>query len=119
MRDLEFPGRSPVRAINGMVSTSNALASQAALGILRDGGNAVGAAIAAIAVLSVVEALNVGLGGDCFVLYAPGGGDRVLAYNGSGRAPIAADPEWYRSRGYTRLPNTGPHSVTVPGAVEA
>lgn len=102
-----------------MVSTSNPLASQAAIGILRDGGNAVDAAIAAIAVLSVVETLNVGLGGDCFVLYAPAATGRVMAYNGSGRAPAALDAEWLRTQGFAAMPSTGPHAVTIPGAVEA
>jgi len=63
--------------------------------------------------------LNVSIGGDCFALYAPQGGDRVLAYNGSGRAPAAADASWYRSRGYESMPAVGPHAVTIPGVVEA
>ena len=118
MRDLERPGRSPVRACNGMVSASNPLAAQAAVTTLRNGGNAVDAAITAMAVLSVVETLNVGIGGDCFALYAPASGG-VLAYNGSGRAPSAATADWFLGRGFVDIPATGPHPVTVPGAVEA
>jgi gamma-glutamyltranspeptidase / glutathione hydrolase len=119
MRDFERPGRSPVRACNGMVSSGNPLASLAAIEMLRSGGNAIDAAIAGIAVLGVVEALNLGLGGDCFALYSPGGSDRILAYNGSGRAPAAATADWYRDHGFKEIPPDGPHSVTVPGAVEA
>lgn len=119
MRDFERPGRSPVRACNGMVSTSNPLASQVAVAVLKDGGNAVDAAVAAMAVLGVVETLNVGIGGDCFALYAPGGTRHIVAYNGSGRAPTAASGGWYRERGYIEVPKVGPHSVTVPGALDA
>jgi gamma-glutamyltranspeptidase/glutathione hydrolase len=119
MRDFGMPSRSPVRACNGIVSSANPLASLAGIEILRDGGNAIDAAIGAMAVLGVVESLNLGLGGDCFALYAPGGADRIIAYNGSGRAPAAAEADWYRSHGYTEMPAAGPHSVTVPGAVEA
>ena len=64
MRNLESPGRSPARACNAMVSTPNPLATQEALAVLRGGGNAVDAAIAAMAVLCVVESLNVTIGGD-------------------------------------------------------
>jgi gamma-glutamyltranspeptidase/glutathione hydrolase len=119
MRDLESPGRSPVRACGAMVSTPNPLASLAAVGVMRDGGNAVDAAIAAMAVLCVVETLNVTLGGDCFALVAPGGRTPVLAYNGSGRAPAGADADDARSRGWHSLPAQGPHAVTIPGVVEA
>ena len=118
MRDLEAPGRSPVRARNAMVATPNPLATQAAIAMLGRGGNAVDAAIAAMAVLCVVETLNVTLGGDCFALLAPGGRTPILAYNGSGRAPAAADAERARALGWQALPATGPHAVTVPGVVE-
>jgi gamma-glutamyltranspeptidase/glutathione hydrolase len=119
MRDLESPGRSPVRACNAMVSTSNPLASQAALSVLHEGGNAVDAAIAAMAVLCVVETLNVTIGGDCFALVALGGRTPVLAYNGSGRAPAEADTTPARAHGWTSLPSTSPDAVTIPGVVEA
>jgi gamma-glutamyltranspeptidase/glutathione hydrolase len=102
-----------------MVSSANPLASLAGIDMLRNGGNAMDAAIAMMAVLGVVESLNLGLGGDCFALYAPGGGDRIVAYNGSGRAPAAAHADWYRAQGFSEIPAAGPHSVTIPGAVEA
>lgn len=113
------PTRSPARSCNGMVSAANPLAVLAGVDMLRNGGNAVDAAITAMAVLGVVETLNLGLGGDCFALYAPKGSNGVVAYNGSGRAPKAADAEWYRENGYSEVPAQGPHSVTIPGAVEA
>lgn len=119
MRDLEKPGRSPVRAVNGMVSAPNALASLTAIETLKAGGNAVDAAIAAMAVLGVVESLNVGIGGDCFVLIAPHCAMPLVAYNGSGRASAAASAEDLRARGFRTMPETGPHSVTIPGAVDA
>ena len=76
------------------------------------------AAIAATAVLGVVEPYNLGVGGDSFVLYRLGSSGRILAYNGSGRAPAKARADWYREQGYTAMPDHGPHAVVVPGAVD-
>ena len=87
MRNLQYPGRSPVVAPNGMASTSHPLSTQAALNILQQGGNALDAAIAACAVQAVVEPASTGVGGDCFALYSPSGGNSLVAFNGSGRAP--------------------------------
>jgi len=119
MRNLELPGRSPVHAAEGMAATSQPLATQTAIDVLKAGGNAIDATIAACAVQCVVEPESTGIGGDCFCLYSKGGSTDIIAYNGSGRAPAAASVDWYRERGITRIERESPHSVVVPGAVDA
>src|SRR3954470_9731770 len=81
--------RSMVVARRGMVATSNPLAAQAGLAVLREGGNAADAAVATAAVLNVTEPASTGIGGDCFALYFDGKSKKVTALNGSGRAPAA------------------------------
>lgn len=108
-----------VVARHGMAATSHPLATLGAIDILRQGGNAMDAAIAACAIHSAVEPGSTGIGGDCFALYCPGGHGTPIAYNGSGRTPAAASVEWYRERGFAEIPRQSPHAVTVPGAVEA
>ncbi|MGH6959431.1 MAG: gamma-glutamyltransferase, partial [Dongiaceae bacterium] len=119
MRDFQLPGRSPVHATEGMAASPNPLATSTAVDVLRRGGNAIDAAVAAAAVLAVVEPNQTGIGGDCFVLYAPKGKGPLIGLNGSGRAPQAATAEWYLERGITAIPPYSPHAVTVPGAIDA
>lgn len=107
--------RSMVTARRGIVSTSNPLAANAGLAALRAGGNAADAAIAAAAVLNVVEPASTGIGGDCFALYYDSKTGRITALNGSGRAPAALTPDLLN--GHVQMPTHSPHSVTVPGAV--
>src|SRR5882757_657535 len=118
MRDFSVPTRSAAVAANGMVATSAPMASLAGLDVLRAGGNAMDAAIAAVAMQSVVEPQSTGIGGDCFVLYSKKGAPPV-ALNGSGRTPAAANVEWYLERQINQIHTQTAHAVTVPGAVDA
>ena len=119
MRSLQRPGRSPVLAPNGMASTSHALSTETAVNVLRNGGNAMDAAIAACAVQGVVEPESTGIGGDCFCLYSEGGSDKIIAMNGSGRAPAALTAEWLLDQGISEIVQHSPHAVTIPTAVDA
>jgi gamma-glutamyltranspeptidase / glutathione hydrolase len=118
MRDFSVPGRSAAVAANGMVATSAPLATIAGLDVLRAGGNAMDAAIAAVAMQSVVEPQSTGIGGDCFVLYSKKGA-LPLALNGSGRAPGKATVEWFVEHGIDQIHTQTAHAVTIPGAVDA
>jgi gamma-glutamyltranspeptidase / glutathione hydrolase len=118
-RDFELPGRSEALGMRVMAATSHPLATLTALDVLRRGGNAMDAAVAAIALLGVVEAPQTGIGGDCFVLYMPGGEGEVIALNGSGWAPAAASLDRCLARGMKSIPSESADAVTVPGAVAA
>lgn len=119
MRDFHRPGRSAVYATEGMCATSHPIGAKVAIDTLERGGNAVDAAIAGAIVLGLCEPQMTGLGGDAFVLMKPAGSEDVLALNGSGRAPGAASAQKLRAQGLTTVPVTSPHSVTLPGAVDA
>lgn len=119
MRDFETTGRSLAVGRKGMAATSHPVATLTAIEILKAGGNAMDAAVAACAVQCVVEPGSTGIGGDCFMLYAPKGSTRVVAYNGSGRLPAAATLDWYEANGVTAIERHSPHAVTIPGAVDA
>lgn len=115
---LTQPGRRrPLFARNGAVATSQPLAAQAGLDVLKDGGSAVDAAIATAACLTVVEPCSNALGSDAFALVWDSG--RLHGLNGSGRSPAALDAARLRARGLTRIPERGWEAVTVPGAVQA
>ena len=119
MRDFHFPGRSPVLATNGMVATSHPLAASEALSCLKDGGTAMDAAICGAILLSLCEPHMCGLGGDTFALVKPAGDAPVQGFNGSGRAPAAADAQALRATGARAIADNSPEAVTLPGAVDA
>jgi gamma-glutamyltranspeptidase/glutathione hydrolase len=104
-------------AKNGMVASSQPLATLAGVRILMDGGNAIDAAIATAAVLGVVEPMSIGVGGDAFCLFYSAKEKSLRALDASGRSPHAANLEFCREKGFTAMPQRGIHSVTVPGAV--
>lgn len=109
--------RSAVMAKHGMAATSQPLATATAIRVLQDGGNAVDAAIAANAVLGLVEPTSCGLGGDLFAIVWDARSKKLYGLNASGRAPLAATIDLYHSKGYKDIPNKGPLSWSVPGCV--
>jgi gamma-glutamyltranspeptidase/glutathione hydrolase len=114
-----FPSRrSAVMSTGGIVATSQPLATQAGVSVLLQGGNAIDAAIATAAALNVVEPMMTGLGGDVFALVYLSRSNELKGLNASGRAPYAANLEALRNLGYRKMPETGIHTVTVPGALD-
>ncbi|MGQ9652130.1 MAG: gamma-glutamyltransferase [Phycisphaerae bacterium] len=111
-------GRSVVMATHGAVATSHPLAAQAGIDILKQGGNAVDAAIAANAVLGVVEPMSCGIGGDLFAIVWDAKSRKLYGLNASGRSPYAASIEYFRSKGMDAIPRRGPLSWSVPGCVD-
>ena len=108
-----------VMATGAMVATRQPMATATALQILRSGGNAMDAAVAASATLCVIEPLSTGIGGDCFLLYHEAATGELHALNGSGRATGYATPDEVCAYGMTTVPERGILSVTVPGVVDA
>lgn len=103
---------------HGVVCAPHYLAAQAGARILMAGGNAIDAAIAANAVLNVVYPFVCGTGGDLFMLLYDAKSDGLYGLNASGRAPAAATPDWFKSNGYTKIPQRGILSVSIPGVVD-
>jgi gamma-glutamyltranspeptidase / glutathione hydrolase len=113
-----FATRSEVIARHGMAATSQPLATQVALDVLKAGGSAVDAAIAANAVLGLVEPTGCGVGGDLFALVWDAKTQRLSGLNGSGRSPKSLTLDELRRRGLTKIPSHGPLPVSVPGTVD-
>ncbi len=112
------PRRSEVIAPRGMVASSQPLAVQVGVDVLKEGGHAVDAAIAVNAMLGLVEPMSCGLGGDLFAIVWDATAEKLVGFNGSGRAPRAMTRALFASRGLDRIPRRGPLSWTVPGCVD-
>jgi gamma-glutamyltranspeptidase / glutathione hydrolase len=112
-----MPEKFSVFAKNGMVVSSQPLATLAGVRILMEGGNAIDAAVATAAVLGVVEPSSLGIGGDAFALFYSAKDKTLKALDASGRSPYATNLEFCRKSGFKGMPQRGIHSVTVPGAV--
>ena len=118
MRNLHIPGRSNVLSSNGMAASSQTLSTLEAISILKRGGNAVDAAIAASAVQTVIEPNSTSVGGDCFAIISMNG-NKPISVNGSGIAPKKSNLDYFESKNIKKIDNTSPHSVTIPGAIHA
>ena len=114
----DFATRSEVIAQNGMAATSQPLATQVALDILKKGGNAIDAAIAANAVLGLVEPTGCGIGGDLFAIIWSADKEKLYGLNASGRSPRSLKLDYFKNNGYEFIPSTGPLPVSVPGCVD-
>lgn len=115
---LNFATRSEVIAQHGMACTSQPLATQAALDILKAGGNAIDAAIAANAVLGLVEPTGNGMGGDLFAIVWDAKTKKLYGLNASGRSPYDLTLDYFKKNNYEKIPSTGPLPVSVPGCVD-
>jgi|TARA_B110000881_G_scaffold28683_1_gene21219 gamma-glutamyltranspeptidase/glutathione hydrolase len=114
--------RSATLGLNGTVATSNPLAANAGLDMLKKGGNAVDAAVCAVSVLNVVEPMSTGVGGDVFALVYDSKTKKIEALNGSGKSSMRTDIDDLRNMGMDSIPLEGPYSglaVSVPGCVDA
>ena len=113
-----FATRSEVLAQNGMVATSHPLATQIGLDILKSGGNAIDAAIAANAALGLMEPTGCGIGGDLFAIVWDAKSQKIHGLNASGRSPSALSLEYFKEKKMNKIPSHGPLPVSVPGAVD-
>jgi len=114
-----FATRSEVFAQHGMVATSHPLATQVGLDVLKKGGTAIDAAIAANAALGLMEPVSNGVGGDLFAIVWDAKTKKLYGYNGSGRSPKALTLQWFQDHDYKAIPSLGPLPVNVPGCVDA
>jgi len=115
---LTFATRSEVIAKHGMACTSHPLATQTAIDILKAGGNAIDAAIAANACLGLMEPVSCGVGGDLFAIVWDAKSQKLYGLNASGRSPYNLSREYFIKNGYTHIPARGPLPVSVPGCVD-
>ena len=113
-----FATRSPVLSNNAMAATSQPLATQVALDVMKQGGNAIDAAIAANAMLGLVEPTGNGIGGDLFAIVWDAKTAKLYGLNASGRSPKSLSLQWFQNNGYTKIPSHGPLPVSVPGTVD-
>ncbi len=113
-----FATRSEVLGQNGMVATSHPLATQIGLDILKSGGNAIDAAIAANAALGLMEPTGCGVGGDLFAIVWDGKTKKLYGLNASGRSPQKLTLDYFQKEGMEKIPSYGPLPVSVPGAVD-
>ena len=113
-----FASRSEVIAQNGMAATSQPLATQVALDVLKAGGNAIDAAIAANAMLGLVEPTGCGIGGDLFAIVWDAETSKLYGLNASGRSPQSLTMEHFEEKGLSKIPKFGPLPVSVPGTVD-
>ena len=113
-----FATRSEVIAAHGMAATSQPLATQVCLDILKQGGNAIDAAIAGNAMLGLVEPVSNGIGGDLFAIIWDAETEKLYGLNASGRSPKSLTLDYFKEQGYTSIPAYGPLPVSVPGCVD-
>lgn len=114
----KFATRSEVIARHGMAATSQPLATQVALDILKKGGNAIDAAIAANAMLGLVEPVSNGIGGDLFAIVWSAKDKKLYGLNASGRSPYSLSLDYFKKNNIKKIPALGPLPVSVPGCVD-
>ena len=113
-----FSTRSEVIAENGMVATSHPLATQVGIDILKKGGNAIDAAIAANAAIGLMEPTGNGIGGDLFAIIWMENDKKLYGLNASGRSPKNLKLDYFKKNNFTKIPAYGPLPVSVPGCVD-